>query len=120
MGMLANAAARSEMKNRERILAYIREVNPNARIGVLPLPCHIITEVHNGFYVTSSEGCIGFYRCQGYWWGRDVAPAQFLGLHGPESTRWLIGMAASDPPPSPIAPISIGLRGIALGIATNM
>lgn len=120
MGMLANMAARSEIKNRDRILAYVREFNPRAYVGPLLLPCHIITEVHNGVFAqtTNNEG-VGFYRCQGYWWGRSISPAEFHGLRGPDSGWWLTKVTSAQPNPEMIAPISVGLAGFAAGIAES-
>jgi hypothetical protein len=97
MGILANLAARSEMKSRTLILDFMRQVRDDWEVGPVLMPCHIINEVHNGIYMTTARNQVGMYRCQGYWWGYEVESEMLNGLRGPNALAWLRELQAAPP-----------------------
>lgn len=97
MGFLANAAARSEMKVRDSALAMLREVRPEFVSGNVLLPCHIVDEVHNGFFVNTGTLTVGIFRCQLHWWGHELEDDTLAGLISPNSARWLSQVRMTSP-----------------------
>lgn len=97
MGILANLAARSEMKSRTLILDYMRQVRGDWEVGPVLMPCHIIDEAHNGIYMSTASNQIVMYRCQGYWWGYEVESEMLDGLRSPNSVAWLSELQAEPP-----------------------
>jgi hypothetical protein len=97
MGFFENMAAKSEMRTRELMLGWMREVSPDIPTGNVLLPCHIIDEVHNGFYVDHGVSAIGFYRCQDFWWGRALTPKELDRLRSPAPESVMKKLQESSP-----------------------
>lgn len=93
MGFFANMAAKSEIKLRDQVLTtlidFSTEVSIEISTGNVLLPCHIIPEVHNGFYVQYEESTIGVFRCQNHWWLYELDDQAIEGLRSPNSEKWL-------------------------------
>lgn len=93
MGFFANMAAKSELKLRDQVLStfidFSSEVGIEISTGNVLLPCHIIPEVHNGFYVQYEETTIGVFRCQNHWWLYELDDEVIEGLRSPNSESWL-------------------------------
>jgi hypothetical protein len=97
MSLLADVAARTEKQGTANVLARSREFEPHWETGDLPLPCHIVQEIHNGFFIRNSRVRIGIYRCQGRWWRRELDTELFTGLNSRSPERWFARVAATQP-----------------------
>jgi hypothetical protein len=97
MGFLASAAARSEMRLRDTVLSSLQEVRPDFQTGPLLLPCHIVGEVHNGFFISTGSIVVGVFRCQLHWWGHEIDAETLSGLRSPDSSSWLRRLVATRP-----------------------
>jgi hypothetical protein len=88
MDFMADLAAREEIKARDRILDHLGGVAPDMPKGGVPLPCHIIEEVHNSFWLAQEDAFVGVYHCQEVWWARPLTEPQLKRLRSekPEST----------------------------------
>lgn len=54
------------------MLQALEAVDPALVRTLVTMPCHIIDEQHNGFAISNSASILGIYRCQGYWWGKEL------------------------------------------------
>lgn len=118
MGFLANAAARSEMRLRNTVLSSLQEVRPDFLTGPLLLPCHIVYEVHNGFFVSTGSIVVGVFRCQLHWWGYEIDAETFKGLRSPDSQSWLQRLRAM--PPTDMGNFRGGIPEIVAGLAFGL
>lgn len=89
MGFLANMAAKSEMRMRDSIFGLYDEFVPGLEKGHVLMPCHIIDEAHNGFYLRAGGNVFGFYHCQLRWWVRELSDELVERLQSPDSARAL-------------------------------
>lgn len=110
MGIMANLAAKTEIKNRDQILALTRADNPRSDVRPLVQICHIIVEDHNGIFIVTSNGGFGIYRCQGWWWIRAIPPQLYQDLirgapYAPLQLRSI--------EPQPLISYSVGISGMA-------
>jgi len=94
MGFLANMAAKSEIRMRDSIFGLYDEFVPDLEKGHLLLPCHIIDEAHNGFYLRAGNNVFGFYHCQLHWWARELSEKLIERLQSPDSASALREIAA--------------------------
>lgn len=101
MGFFANMAAKSEIKLRDQVLTcfsdFSKELDMEISTGNVLLPCHIISEVHNGFYVQYEDLTIGVYRCQNHWWLHELDDEVIEGLRSPTSEKWLKELSKYSP-----------------------
>lgn len=118
MGFLANVAARSEMKVRDTALAMLREIRPEFVSGNVLLPCHIVDEVHNGFFVSTGATTVGIFRCQLHWWGHELGEGTLAGLTSPNSTRWLSEVRMT--PPQDMGTLRGGILEFVAGLAFGL
>lgn len=118
MGFLANAAARSEMKVRDTALAMLREIRPDFVSGNVLLPCHIVEEVHNGFFVNTGAITVGIFRCQLHWWGHELEEETLAGLTSPNSARWLSEVRMT--PPRDMGTLRGGIPEFVAGLAFGL
>lgn len=93
MGFFANLAAKSEMRVRDQILECFEELASEHQLdiqfGNVLLPCHIISEAHNGFFLSYNGQWIGIFRCQDHWWLYELNQELVEGLRSPNSELWL-------------------------------
>lgn len=118
MGFLANAAARSEMKVRDSALAMLRAIRPEFVSGNVLLPCHIVEEVHNGFFVNTGAITVGIFRCQLHWWGHELEDDTLAGLTSPNSARWLSEVRMT--PPQDMGTLRGGVPEFVAGLAFGL
>lgn len=118
MGFWANAAARTELKTRDAVLGLLREHRPDFKLGNVLLPCHIISEAHNGFYVDTGTNTVAIFRCQLHWWGREIEAETLEGLRSPNPAAWmkLIGSV----PPVDMGSMRGGAPEFAAGLAFGL
>ena len=95
MGFFANAAAKSEIRARDVIFGLYDEFVPDLEKGHVLLPCHIIDEAHNGFYLRAGDNVWGFYRCQLRWWSRELSDELVARLQSPDSTEAMLELSRS-------------------------
>ena len=95
MGFFANAAAKSEIRARDSIFGLYDEFVPDLEKGHVLLPCHIIDEAHNGFYLRSGDNVFGFYRCQLRWWVRELSDELVSRLLSPDSAIAMLELSRS-------------------------
>ena len=93
MGFFANLAAKSEMKVRDQVLECFEELSSEIgmeiQCGNVLLPCHIISEVHNGFFLSHADLWVGIFRCQDHWWLYELDQEFISGLRSPNSEQWI-------------------------------
>jgi hypothetical protein len=81
------------MKVRDQILAcfeeFASELELDIKYGNVLLPCHIISEVHNGFFLNYGGLWIGIFRCQDHWWLYELDEEAVEGLRSPNSEHWI-------------------------------
>lgn len=118
MGFWANMAAKSEMKVRDQVLTLIHTNAPEIDAGNVNLPCHIISEVHNGFYLSYDSLIVGVFRCQSHWWMYELTVDSLDGLRSPEPDLWMHTL--SYLPPYDIGSMSIPLDAFVAGLVVNM
>jgi hypothetical protein len=118
MGLFANMAAKSEMKVRDQVLGLVRDFRPDYSCGNVLLPCHIIEETHNGFYVDSGNMMVAIFRCQLHWWGREIDSDTLTGLQSPLSREYL--RTVSSIPPTDMGPLLGGVVEFAATLASYL
>jgi hypothetical protein len=104
MGLMANIAARAQIKMRDQILEEMDNVAPDMPKGAIPLPCHIIDEVHNSFWLAQEEAFVGVYLCQDVWWARALTKPQLERLRSPKPESTLKTLKNASP--QEIGPVS--------------
>ena len=87
MGFLGNLAGKTEIKSRQAALEAFESLGSSVRLGDLVMPCHIIDEKHNGFSASKGEAILGVYRCQGFWWGKELTELDLDELLRSETER---------------------------------
>ena len=69
MGIFQKVAAKTEQKTISNVLELLAQTNALDTFGPIKLPCHIIDEIHTGFYFrTSDDEVLALFRCQLNWW----------------------------------------------------
>lgn len=101
MGFFANLAAKSEMKLRDQVLTcfeeFSNEIEMDIATGNVLLPCHIITEAHNGLFVQYDKETVGVFRCQNHWWLYELDEETVQGLRSPDSQKWMRKLSRHRP-----------------------
>ena len=101
VGFFANMAAKSEMKLRDQVLTCFDEFSDEFEMkistGNVLLPCHIISEAHNGFFVEYEDELVGVFRCQNHWWLHELDAETVQGLRSPESQKWMNKLSKQRP-----------------------
>lgn len=118
MGFLANAAAKSEIKVRDQVLSLVRAARPDFAVGSVLLPCHIVDEAHNGFFVDTGAIALGVFRCQLHWWGHELDANTLAGLRSPDSAAWMRSVGSSLP--KDLGSIRGGVDEFAAGLAFGL
>jgi hypothetical protein len=97
MGFFANMAAKGEIRNREMMFEAFEMIGSDLVLHAVLLPCHIIDETHNGFSVSNPKAIMGVYRCQGYWWGRELSQQDLIDLRSPNPQQVLARLEKETP-----------------------
>lgn len=108
MGFFADRAAKSEIKVRDMVfeafdllenqgMAEEIGIEIDGQWGNVLLPCHIIKEAHNGFYLSGKGLTFGVFRCQGFWWAYPMEQEHLDALRGPSAQKVLYSTFASQP-----------------------
>jgi hypothetical protein len=83
MGLFANLAAKSEIRMRDSVFGLYDEFAPDLEKGHVLLPCHIIEEAHNGFFLRNGDKVFGFFHCQLRWWVKELSNDLVARLQSP-------------------------------------
>lgn len=99
MGFFADRAAKSELQVRDTALVAVKQARPDFKVGKVLLPCHIVLEAHNGFYVQARTGApvLTVFRCQLHWWAYETDAATVISLRSPDSAKAVARLRGDQP-----------------------
>lgn len=106
MGFFANRAAKAELRVRDMMheaFSFLEQEGMPEELGIefrrgnVLLPCHIIKEAHNGFFVGAGNLTFGIFRCQGFWWAHTMTEGQLSALRGPTAQGVLYRTFSNQP-----------------------
>jgi hypothetical protein len=83
MNFFENRARKAELHARATVFEALTELGGGATWGGVALPCHIISEKHNGIFIQAGETVLVTFGCQGVWWGYNITPKLLGELNGP-------------------------------------
>jgi len=75
-------------------------------MGGVSLPCHIISEKHNGIFIQDGKTVLVTFVCQRVWWGYYITPELLGELNGPHGESVVFPMFGSLMLPGNLLPFS--------------
>jgi len=83
MNFFENRARKAEIHARATVFEALTELGGGVTWGGVALPCHIISEKHNGIFIQAGKTVLVTFGCQGVWWGYSITPELLGDLNGP-------------------------------------